>query len=505
MSLYRKARWRRFPHDDPRAKACAGCVYRRVSFIRGGVSALKIYSADYVLTMDADNRVIPDGAMLIDGGEIVAIGSTAEVVANARGVEHIKLPKRLLMPGLINAHMHSGLLRGTAEGLKLWDWLRLYIDPMHRVLTAQEAEIASKLCYAEAILSGTTTLVDMWRYLDGSARVAQALGNRCVLVSYVGEHPDYNYFDSLDDNQRLIEKWRGAADGRIMPWVGMEHMFYFEEHHYERVVALAQQYKVGLHTHVGESLAEVEIMQSRYGLRPVQAMERFGLLDIDQVLFAHCVWLDESEIARLAQRNVGVAHNPTSNLKLVSGMAPISDMIAAGVHVGIGTDGEKENNNLDMFEEMKFASLLAKTREEDPTAADAWQVLRMATIEGARALGLGDLVGSLEPCKRADFIAVRTDTPRMTPIFDDEYFNLHHNLVFAVQGGDVDLTVCDGRELARGGVLCTGDLDAIMQEVQDCVPQLFARRAAWLAENGDGAVSPVTGLSKPARDRLTNN
>ena len=279
-----------------------------------------------------------------------------------------------------------------------------------------------------------------------------------------------------------------------MPWVGMEHMFYFEEHQYQRVVEIAQRHGVGLHTHVGESAAEIEIMKERYGLRPVQAMERFGLLGLSQVLLAHCVWLDATEIDRLAKLGVGVAHNPTSNLKLVSGMAPVSDMIAAGVHVGIGTDGEKENNNLDMFEEMKFASLLAKTRENDPTAADSWQVLRMATIEGARALGLGSSLGSLEAGKLADFIAVRIDTPRMRPVFDDptsDYFNLHHNLVFAAQGGDVDLSVCDGKVLVRDGILLSGRLDSILQEAQDCVPDLFARRDAWLAEHQSGAVSPV--------------
>lgn len=442
--------------------------------------------------MDCNNQVIADGAIAIRDDTIIAVGTANELLTEYPTAEHETLSNQLLLPGLINAHMHSGLLRGTAEGLKLWDWLRLYIDPMHRVLKPHEAEAASWLCYAEALLSGTTTVVDMWRYLDGSAKVAQTLGNRAVLVSYVGEHPDYNYFDSLDDNERLIENWKGKANGRIMPWVGMEHMFYFEEHHYRRVVEMAQRHSVGLHTHVGESQAEVDIMGERYGLRPVQAMERFGLLDIDQVLFAHCVWLDSSEIARLSACNIGVAHNPTSNLKLVSGLAPVSDMIAAGVHVGLGTDGEKENNNLDMFEEMKFASLLAKTRESDPTALDAWQVLRMATIEGARAIGLGDSIGSLEAGKKADFISVRTDTPRMSPLLDGDYFNLHHNLVFAVQGTDVDLTVCDGKELVRDGVLRSGDLSLIMQNVQACVPDLFARRAAWLTDHDMGAVSPIS-------------
>ena len=441
--------------------------------------------------MDRDNTVVEGGGVAVDGHDIIDVDSAAVLAERYPSAELEHLTNHLLMPGLINTHMHSGLLRGTAEGLKLWDWLRLYIDPMHRVLTPSDAKTASYLCYAEALLSGTTTVVDMWRFQQGSAQVAEQLGNRAVLVPYVGEHPDYNYFDTLDDNERLLEEWHGAANGRIMPWVGMEHMFYFEEHHYQRVVDIAHRHNVGLHTHVGESQAEIDHMQRRYGLRPVQAMERFGLLDLPQVLFAHCVWLDETEIDRLSAKNVGVAHNPTSNLKLVSGMAPIRAMLEAGVAVGIGTDGEKENNNLDMFEEMKFASLLAKTREQDPTALDAWDVLRMATIDGARAIGLDDQLGSLEAGKRADFVAVRTNTPRMTPYLTDRRCNLHHNLVFAVQGGDVSLTVCDGQERVRDGVLLSADMNEILDEVHRCIPDLFDRRDAWLAENEAGAVSPV--------------
>jgi len=457
---------------------------------------MKIYAADYLLTMDEQNRVIDNGALAIESGMIKQVGQRQDVISNHPNAQLIELPNRLLMPGLINAHMHSGLLRGTAEGLKLWDWLRLYIDPMHRVLQPHEAEIASWLCYAEALLSGTTTVVDMWRYLQGSAKVAEALGNRAVLVSYVGEHPDYNYFDSLNDNEQLIDAWHGKANGRIMPWVGMEHMFYFEEAAYGRVVELAQRYQVGLHTHVGESKAEIVEMQKRYGKRPVAAMAQFGLLDIPDVLFAHCVWLDSSEIELMATKGIGVAHNPTSNMKLVSGMAPVSDLISAGVAVGIGTDGEKENNNLDLFEEMKVASLLGKVRQNDATAADSWQVLRMATQEGARAIGLGDQIGSLESGKRADFIAVKTNTPRMTPLFGQSCaatFNLHHNLVFAVQGGDVDLTVCDGNELVKNGQLLTANLADIIQQVHEVVPGLFKRREDWLNQHHTGAISPVPG------------
>ncbi|MEM1437296.1 MAG: amidohydrolase [Pseudomonadota bacterium] len=453
----------------------------------------RIYSAPCLVTMAPGAPFLEDGALLVEGDRITAIGPRSVLVDQHPAAEAIHLKDRLLMPGLINTHMHSGLLRGTAEGLKLWDWLRLYIDPMHRVLEPADAEVASWLCYAEALLSGTTTTVDMWRFLDGSARAAERLGNRAVLVPYVGEHPDYDYFDTLDDNEALIERWRGAANGRIMPWVGMEHLFYFTEEAWARAVAMATRHDVGLHTHVGESQAEVRELEARFGLRPVHAMERFGFLDLPHALFAHCVWLDDSEIELMARKGIGVAHNPTSNMKLVSGMAPVSRMIEAGVAVGLGTDGEKENNNLDLFEEMKFASLLGKLREDDATAADAWQVLRMATLEGARAIGLAEDIGSLEPGKKADFIAVRTDTPRMTPLLTGEHLNVHHNLVYAVQGGDVDLVVCDGVARVEGGELVAADLAELRAAAAVSVPDLFRRRSAWLAAHEQGAISPVDG------------
>ncbi len=443
---------------------------------------MKIYSAPFVLTMNESNEVIESGGIVVDQN-IIDVGSTDSLKQHYPDAEIISFDNHVLMPGLINTHMHSGFLRGTAEGLKLWDWLRLFIDPMHRVLQPKDAEIASWLCYGEGILSGTTTFVDMWRFLDGSARAAEQLGNRAVLVPYVGEHPDYNYFETLDTNEALIDNWLGKANGRIMPWVGMEHLFYFTEDACKRAIDMANRYRVGLHTHVGESQAEVREIAQRYGLRPVHAMDKLGFLDLDTVLFAHCVWLDEAEISLMANRSIGVAHNPTSNLKLASGIAPVTRMLKAGVHVGIGCDGEKENNNLDLFEEMKFAGLVAKHRETDATAGDAWDVLRMATIDGSRAIGLGDEIGSIEAGKKADIIAVRTDTPRTTPLMKGDLFNLHYNLVYAVQGGDVDWVMCDGNELVRDKKLTNANMDDIRHEVQNCAEQLFERRADWLNRN----------------------
>ena len=448
--------------------------------------------ADHVITMDQANRVITDGAVVIAEDRIAAVGPAAELRTRYPGVPVRRLANRLLMPGLVNAHLHSGLLRGTAEGLPVWDWLRMFIDPMHRVLKPEDAEAASFLCYAEAVLSGTTTVVDMWRHMQGSARAAEQIGNRTVMVPYVGEHPDYDYFDHLDDTERLLEDWHGGANGRVEVWVGLEHAFYATEPAHRRAIALAQKFGTGFHTHSNEAEVELREMQRRYGCRSIPALEKLGLLDAPRTLLAHCVWLDDDEIALMAKRGVAVAHNPASNMKLASGAAPVAKLRSAGVAVGIGTDGEKENNNLDMFEEMKFTSLLAKFASLDAAAMPAWDVLRMATIEGARAIGKDAEIGSLELGKKADLIAVRTDTPRLTPLLGGTAGNLHHNLVHAVRGGDVDLTMVDGRIVVEDGHLKTADMADLIGRVHELVPGLFFRRAAWLANHADGATSPIS-------------
>jgi 5-methylthioadenosine/S-adenosylhomocysteine deaminase len=304
-----------------------------------------------------------------------------------------------------------------------------------------------------------------------------------VLVPYVGEHPDHDYFETLDTNEALIEGWHGRAGGRISVWVGLEHMFYATPQAWERAVDISRKHLVGLHTHSNESQFDVAETQRRYGMRPVQALEHFGLLDAERVLLAHCVWVDDDEIDLLAQRGVGVAHKPISNMKLASGAAPVEKMLARGIAVGLGKDGEKENNNLDMFEEMKAASLLAKFSKLDASAMDSWDVCRMATVTGAPALGLDGDIGTLEAGKQADIIAVRTDTPRMTPLVTGRLANLHHNPVFAVQAGDVRMTMVAGRIVVDEGRLLTGDLAAVISEANIAVPGLFERRDEWLQQH----------------------
>jgi 5-methylthioadenosine/S-adenosylhomocysteine deaminase len=448
-----------------------------------------IVAGDFLLTMDGQNRVIPGGAVLVADGRIVAVDGLDALRATYPQATVKRIQNSVLMPGLVNAHAHSGFLRGTAEHLPVWDWLTLHINPMHRVLQPHEAEAASRLCYAESVLGGTTTVVDMWRFMEGSARAAEAIGNRLVAVPYVGEHPEYDYFDTLDMNEAMIESWHRRAGGRVNVWVGLEHLFYADDAGQRRAIELAIKHDTGFHTHCSEAEIEIAEFARRYGKRPMAALDDLGFFETPRTMIAHAVWLDAEEIDLIARRRVSVAHNPVSNMKLASGIAKVGAMLAAGIPVGIGTDGEKENNNFDMFEEMKVASLLGKLRDLDAAAMDSWQVLRMATITGARAVGLDHEIGSIEAGKRADIIAVRTDTPRMTPLFGEgPYFNLQHNLVHAVRGGDVAMTMVDGNILVEDGVLKTADLGEIIAEIHRLAPGHFARRAAFLAANAGGSV-----------------
>ena len=451
-----------------------------------------LLTADAILTMNQDNLIIPRGAIVIEKDKIVATGKQIDILPQTKDLPRKDFGRSLLMPGLINSHCHSGFLRGTAEGLPLWDWLRLYIDPMHRVLKPQDAEIASWLCYGESLLAGTTTVVDMWRFMEGSAKAAAQLGLRVIMVPYVGEAEGFDYFDTLDDNEILIKNYHNSSEGRIKVWVGVEHQFYFTEEACHRAVKMCEKYSTGLHTHSNESKVEIPETLKRHGLLPIQALEKLRLLTPETVLLAHCVWLDKKEIELLQNYQIGVAHNPTSNMKLASGAAPVEDLIKAGIAVGIGSDGEKENNNLDIFEEMKITSLLAKYRAMKADSLNSWDILRSATIEGARALGLDEQLGSLEVGKKADIIALRCDTARMTPfISEGEFTNIHHNIVHSAQGGDVIMTMVNGKILTENGILLTGSMSDFIERATMTCLEVIERRKLWLSEHKKGAYSPV--------------
>jgi 5-methylthioadenosine/S-adenosylhomocysteine deaminase len=432
-----------------------------------------------VLPMTARGRIWEPGAVLVEGDRIVAAGPEPAVVADplAAGAEVVDATGCAVIPGLHNCHLHSGLLRGTAESLSLWDWLTTYVDPAHRALTPEIAAVASMQCYAESVLAGTTSVMDMWRYMEGSAIAAQRVGLRATLVPYVADEVGYDYFESLDTNRKLLETTRVTTGARVRTWVGLEHLLYCTADCFAGAVALAAEYDTGIHTHSSETMWEVQESLTRWGRRPIEVMADRGLLG-PRTVIAHCVWLDDREIAILAATGTSVAHCPCSNMKLSSGPARIGALRSAGVTVGLGSDGEKENNNLDLLEEMKFASLLQKVSTLDPTTGDPWDILTMATIDGATALGLGSLTGSLEPGKRADIVTVDLRGLHTTPVLHGPDSNVAAHLVFSAGGRDVRDVWVDGRQLVAAGVPTTFDVATVRTDAQAAAEELFARRAA---------------------------
>jgi 5-methylthioadenosine/S-adenosylhomocysteine deaminase len=439
------------------------------TLIRGGI----------VLPMARVGEVHDPGSVLVEGDTIVAVGPVEAVAADPRAgaAEVVDATGHAVLPGLHNGHLHSGLLRGTAESLSLWDWLRAYVDPAHKALTPEIAKAASLHCYAEGLLAGTTSVMDMWRFMEGSAEVADQLGIRAALVPYVADEAGYDYFESIESNRQLLEHHRSSADGRVRAWVGLEHLMYCTKECFAAAVELMDEFDAGLHTHSSESVWEVEESLKRWGRRPIEVFFDRGILG-SRTVVAHCVWLSDREIELLAHTGTAVVHCPCSNMKLSSGPARIGDLRAGGVVVGLGSDGEKENNNLDLLEEMKFASLLQKVSTLDPTTGDPWDVLTMATIDGARALGLGELTGSLEPGKRADVITVALDGLHTTPLLHGRDSNVAAHLVFSASGRDIRDVWVDGRHLVAGGLPLTFDVATVRATAQAAAEELFARRAA---------------------------
>ncbi|MDQ2724118.1 MAG: amidohydrolase [Actinomycetota bacterium] len=428
--------------------------------------------------MTEPGRIWDTGSVLIDEGVIVAVGPDHEVEADPRrvGADVVEASGCAVLPGLHNCHLHSGLLRGTAESLSLWAWLHTFVDPAHRALTPEIAAAASQQCYAESVLAGTTSVMDMWRFMEGSAAAATTIGLRATLVPYVADVAGYDDFETIATNRELLETWRSGAGGRVRGWVGLEHLLYCTEACFIAAAELAVEFDTGLHTHSSETVWEVEESMRRWGRRPIEVMADRGILG-PRTVIAHCVWLSDAEIRILAETGTAVAHCPCSNMKLSSGAARIGALRAAGVTVGLGSDGEKENNNLDLLEEMKFASLLQKVSTLDPTTGDPWDVLAMATIDGARALGLADITGSLEVGKEADVVIVDLGGLHTTPVLHGSDSNVAAHLVFSAGGRDVRDVWVAGHPVVSGRVPTTFDIATVHADAQAAAEELFERRA----------------------------
>ncbi len=356
------------------------------------------------------------------------------------------------------------------------------MDPKHRVLTKDDAYAASLLCYSEMIRAGVTSVLDMYRFMDRCADAAEEVGIRAFLAPYVGGAPGFDYFEKLEDNVKLVENRHGSANGRINVWFGLEHLVYCTEETFRSAAEYARKYGVGIHTHGEESREMALKLTEKYGKRPTEVLNDYGILGPKTVL-AHCVWLTEAEIELLVNTGTSISHNPTSNMKLASGVCPVPELLRRGVNVGLGSDGIKENNRIDIIQEMKNASLLQKVSKLDATVLPAEQVIRMGTINGAKALGMEKEMGSLEAGKKADIVLIDLRKLHMSPVLFGEFFNIVSNIVYAAQGSDVDTVIVDGNIVVKGGVLQNVDEDKIIEMHTKAAASVLERRKPYVPKD----------------------
>jgi 5-methylthioadenosine/S-adenosylhomocysteine deaminase len=417
-----------------------------------------------VVTMDDDLTIIEDGAIAIQGMEIAAIGIQSEIEAIYNGTQVIDADGQVVVPGLVNTHSHLAMtiLRGIADDMKLEPWLEKIWKVEGEFATPENCRLGTQLALIEHIKGGATTTTDMYWHIEVTNDVAIEMGFRLVngpiFIDFVGP-------DGVDPAQRekvARDFFETYEENPLVHPSVLAHSTYTVPDHLLRLCGeLAQEFGAIFITHASESKGELEIVQKRYGKTAIEHLDALGLLT-PHTLLAHCVHLRDDEIALLAERHTKVAHCPESNLKLGSGIARVPDMLRAGVTVGLGTDGAASNNDLNMWGEMRTAALIQKGISFNPTSLPASQAFRMATIEGAKALGLDHLIGSLEVGKRADIAIVDFQRTHLIPFYD--YYS---HLVYAVDRSDVRDVIINGQVVMRDRELTTIDDIAVLDQARE--------------------------------------
>ena len=415
-----------------------------------------------ILTMNSHNNIIYNGMVAISGSTISYIGKGEKESIEVK--KNIDAHGGLILPGLINGHTHAAmsLFRGLADDLPLMEWLHNYIFPVEGKIDADFVRVGTLLACAEMILSGTTTFCDMYLFEEEVARAAKEAGMRSVVGEVIYDFPSPNY-GTLEKGfiytEALIERWK--QDPLINIAVEPHSLFTCGEELLRKANDLALTKGVPLILHLAETKEEVREIEKRFRKRPVQHLKDLGLLG-SHLILDHCVHINKSEIELLAENSVRIVHNPESNMKLASGVAPVPDMIEKGITVGLGTDGCASNNNLDLFGEMDMAAKLHKVNNLDPTVMNAQTLVEMATIDGAKVLGLEKITGSLEVGKRADLIVIDTNKPHLVPMY-----NPYSHLVYAAGGHDVTHSIIDGNIVMEDRRLLTLDVEDIIERSKE--------------------------------------
>lgn len=446
-----------------------------------------------VLTIDEEFNQYPNGAVAIQDNHIVAVGPKHEINKQYTAKEVVDCEGSVLMPGLVNAHTHAAmtLLRGLADDLRLDVWLMGYMMPVEREYVSPEfVRLGTQIACAEFIRSGVTTFADMYYFEEEVAKATADAGLRALCTQTVLKFPApdaQSYEDSLAYTRKFIQRWKDHP--LIVPGVAPHAAYTSTAEILQECSKLAVEFDVPLHIHIAEAALEVENMRREADMPVVPYIKKQNLFDA-KVLAAHCVHIDSGEIHTLLHHGAGVAHNPSSNLKLASGAAPVDEMLHIGLNVGIGTDGPASNNDLDMFEEIRLASFLSKHSTGDPTSLPARTTLAMATRLGAQAMHIGHLTGSLEVGKRADLILVKINTLHNSPHFRRDPDGVYAQLVYAGKATDVTDVMVDGKWLMRDHRLTTLDEAELMIQAQ-----LYASEIdAFLIEREQSLLSKLVAI-----------
>ncbi len=436
-----------------------------------------LFTNAIVLTMDGKLNQYDPGAVAVRGDSIVAVGSEDEIKKEYSASETIDCKGKVLMPGLVNAHTHvpMTLLRGLADDLRLDVWLMGYMLPVEREFVSPEfVRLGTQIACAEQIRSGVTTFNDMYFFEDDIAKATADAGMRAVCGESVMKYPAPDapaFEDSIAYAREFIKKWKGHP--LIVPAIAPHAPYSTTPEILRTCSNIAQEFDVPLHIHISETAFEVENMRNEQGMPVVPYIKKQGVLEA-KVIAAHCVHIDVGEIKTLQHVNAGISHNPSSNLKLASGFAPVQKMLENGINVGIGTDGPASNNDLDMFEEIRLASFVAKASSNDPTVVPAATALLMGTRLGAQALHIGHLTGSLEVGKRADLIIVDTSPIHNSPRFRRDPNNAYAQLVYASKSTDVTDVMVNGKWLMRDHNLLTLNEGDLIKEAQGVAKKIDA-------------------------------
>jgi 5-methylthioadenosine/S-adenosylhomocysteine deaminase len=417
-----------------------------------------------IVTMDGARRVIENGGIAVENGRIVAIGTRAEIEGGYRARQRVVAAGKVITPGLINGHTHIPmvLFRGLADDLDLQEWLTKYIFPAEaKNVTEQFVRIGARLGLAEMIRGGTTTYCDMYYFEDAIADETAKAGVRGVLGETIIDFPvadNKTNAEGMAYVEKFVSRWKG--NDLVVPAIAPHAPYTVSEAHLKAVRAFADRTGVPIVTHISETKRELDDSVKEKGASPVAYLDRIGFLN-DKVIAAHMVWPQGTDIAILKRRGVGVVHNPQSNMKLASGVAPVPKMLSEGVFVGLGTDGAASNNDLNMWEEMDTVAKLHKVFTGDPKVISAQQAFELATIRGAQALHMEKEIGSLEPGKRADLLIIDRDTLNQIPLY-----NIYSDLVYATKAADVQTVIINGRVVMRDRRLLTLDETTIKADAR---------------------------------------